>query len=40
VLQLRNTMLMGILLFTSLLVGAGITISFFHLEHPAMVSVW
>jgi hypothetical protein len=36
----RNTMLMGILVFTSLLVGAGITISFFHLDHGSQVSVW
>jgi hypothetical protein len=40
VLQLRNMMLMGVLAFTSIFVGAGITLSFTHLDHPAQVSVW
>lgn len=33
-------MLSGILFFTAMLVGAGITISFFHLDHHQQVSVW
>lgn len=37
--QIRNTMLLGILAFTSLLTAAGITISFFHLDKSSMVSV-
>lgn len=38
--KIRNTMLLGILAFTSLLVSAGITISFFHLDKSSMISVW
>jgi hypothetical protein len=33
-------MLTGVLAFIGLLVAAGIFISFFHLDHAAMVSVW
>lgn len=38
--QVRNFMLTGLLGFTAVLVGAGITISFFHLDQPAKISVW
>jgi hypothetical protein len=40
VLQLRNMMLMGVLAFTSIFVGAGITLSFTHIDQPTQVSVW
>lgn len=38
--QLRHLMLMGVLGFATVLMAAGVTVSFFHLDHTAKVSVW
>jgi hypothetical protein len=39
-LQVRDRMLLGVMVFAGFLIAAGIIVSFFHLDKPAMVGVW